>query len=130
MAISQLPQPVAVKPPQGITTGPALGVITKHPALRKRIDNTILIGVPFAGSVANIFWLRSHPIHIVEVVTFVVGYFIIGMGTGVGFHRYFSHKSFQTYPWGRFPARRGRLHVFPKFGSDMVLRPPASPRPA
>ena len=48
---------------------------------------------------AGLFWLHSHPIHWVEVVTFIVGYFVIGMGTGVGFHRYFSHKSFQTYPW-------------------------------
>ena len=107
MAISQLPQPVAEIPGQGVASGsaqvvasgPALGVIAGRRALRKKIDNTILIGVPFAGSVANIFWLRSHPIHAVEWVTFIAGYFIIGMGTGVGFHRYFSHKSFQTYPW-------------------------------
>ena len=99
MAISPFPQPVADLTPRAVTAAPALGVIVRRPALRKKIDNTILIGVPFAGSVAGLFWLHSHPIHWVEVVTFIVGYFVIGMGTGVGFHRYFSHKSFQTYPW-------------------------------
>ena len=68
-------------------------------AWKKRIDNTFLIGFPLAGSVGSIFWFRSHPIHWVEVITFAVGYFIVGMGTGVGFHRYFSHKSFETSPW-------------------------------
>lgn len=78
---------------------PALGVIAGRPALKKKIANTFLIGVPFAGSVGCLFWFRSHPIHAVEVVTFILGYFVIGMGTGIGFHRYFSHKSFQTRPW-------------------------------
>jgi stearoyl-CoA desaturase (delta-9 desaturase) len=67
--------------------------------VRKKIANTFLIGVPFAGSVGCLFWFHSHAIHAVEVVTFILGYFIIGMGTGIGFHRYFSHKSFQTDAW-------------------------------
>ncbi len=91
MAISRSSQPVElIRPP---------GMIAGQGAWKKRIDNTFLIGFPLAGSVASIFWFRSHPIHWVEVITFVVGYFIIGMGTGVGFHRYFSHKSCETSPW-------------------------------
>ena len=74
-------------------------MIAGQAAWKKRIDNTFLIGFPLAGSVASIFWFRNHPIHWVEVITFAVGYFIVGMGTGVGFHRYFSHKSFETSPW-------------------------------
>ena len=91
MSVSHIYQPVAVARP--------LGVIVGRPALQKKIANTFLIGIPFAGSVGSLFWFRSHPIHAVEVVTFILGYFVIGMGTGIGFHRYFSHKSFQTYPW-------------------------------
>ncbi|MGD0155579.1 MAG: fatty acid desaturase [Terracidiphilus sp.] len=91
MAISRSSLPVAVTRPPGMIFGRA--------ALKKRIDNTFLIGIPLAGSVACVFWFLYHPIHWVEVVTFVIGYFIIGMGTGVGFHRYFSHKSFETAPW-------------------------------
>jgi stearoyl-CoA desaturase (delta-9 desaturase) len=75
------------------------GMIASRAALKKRLDNTFLIGFPLAGSLASIFWFRYHPIHWVEVITFAVGYFIVGMGTGVGFHRYFSHKSFETAPW-------------------------------
>ncbi len=91
MAISRASQPVAVVQPRGILAGRA--------ALKKRIDNTFLIGFPLVGSVASIFWFRGHPIHAVEVVTFILGYFVVGMGTGVGFHRYFSHRSFETAPW-------------------------------
>jgi len=91
MAISRFAQPVAVTQPRGMIAGRA--------ALKKRIDNTFLIGVPLVGSIAGIFWFFCHPIHAVEVVTFIIGYFIIGMGTGIGFHRYFSHKSFETAPW-------------------------------
>ena len=90
MAISPLPQ-LAVATPRGVIAG--------RPALKKKIANAFLIGVPFAGSVGCLFWFRSHPIRTVEVVTFILGYFIIGMGTGIGFHRYFSHKSFQTHAW-------------------------------
>ncbi len=91
MAVSPFPRPVAIAPSPGVIVG--------RPALKKKIDNAFLIGVPLAGSVACLFWFHSHPIHAVEVVTFLLGYFVIGMGTGIGFHRYFSHKSFQTYPW-------------------------------
>ena len=42
------------------------------------------------------------------------GYFIIGMGTGVGFHRYFSHKKYETYPWVCLFTRRSRFHVLPR----------------
>jgi stearoyl-CoA desaturase (delta-9 desaturase) len=91
VAISAFPQPVSA--------APARGVIAGRPAIKKKIENTFLIGIPHIGSVACLFWFYSHPIHIVEVVTFLLGYFIIGMGTGIGFHRYFSHKSYLTYPW-------------------------------
>ena len=91
MAISPFPRPVAVAPPRGVIAG--------RPALKKKIANAFLIGIPHIGSVACLCWFSSHPIHVVEVVTFLLGYFVIGMGTGIGFHRYFSHKSFQTYPW-------------------------------
>jgi stearoyl-CoA desaturase (delta-9 desaturase) len=81
-------------------TGPRpRGIIDGRAALKKRIDNTFLIGIPLVGSVAAIVWFSTHPIHIVEIVTFILGYFVIGMGTGIGFHRYFSHKSFETAPW-------------------------------
>jgi stearoyl-CoA desaturase (Delta-9 desaturase) len=78
---------------------PPRGVIAGGRALKKKIVNTFLIGIPLAGSVECLFWFHSHPIHAVEIVTFILGYFVIGMGTGVGFHRYFSHKSFLTPSW-------------------------------
>jgi stearoyl-CoA desaturase (delta-9 desaturase) len=78
---------------------PPRGVILGGRTWKKRLANTFLIGVPLAGSVGCLFWFRAHRIHWVEVVTFILGYFIIGMGTGVGFHRYFSHKSFLTPAW-------------------------------
>jgi len=95
VAISRFDQPVAAAPPRGVLEG----AIANRRALKKKVENAFLIGIPFAGSVGCFFWFHNHAIHAVEVVTFVLGYFIIGMGTGIGFHRYFSHKSFQTPAW-------------------------------
>jgi stearoyl-CoA desaturase (delta-9 desaturase) len=90
MAISRSSLSIDAAPP---------GILAGRISWKKKVDNIFLIGIPMAGSLACPFWFHYHPIHWVEIVTFVIGYFVIGMGTGVGFHRYFSHKSFQTKPW-------------------------------
>jgi len=68
-------------------------------ALRKRVENVLLIGVPFAGSLVTPSWVASHGITWVEIVAFVVTYAFVGVGVGVGLHRYFSHRSFVAPRW-------------------------------
>jgi stearoyl-CoA desaturase (delta-9 desaturase) len=77
-----------------------LGVSFGGPAaLRKRIDNTLLIGIPLAGSIATPFWFANHPFGWIEVLTFAISYVVAGIGVGLGLHRYFTHKSFEPVRW-------------------------------
>ena len=72
------------------------GVIPLKNRLVARI-NLVGLGLPLLGFVAAIvlFWKRG--IGPVEVGTFVAMYVVTGIGLSVGFHRFFSHKAFETY---------------------------------
>lgn len=69
------------------------------PALKKRFDNALLIGIPLAGTIATPFWVVRHGMSWIEVTAFVVTYAFVGFGVGLGLHRYFSHRSFQPKQW-------------------------------
>jgi stearoyl-CoA desaturase (delta-9 desaturase) len=68
-------------------------------ALRKRIENTLLIGVPLAGSLITPYWLLHHTLAWIELSAFLASYIAVGLGISLGFHRYFSHRSFTPKPW-------------------------------
>ncbi len=77
-----------------------LGVIRGGSAARrKRTDNAFLIGVPVIGSLACPFWFWGHAFTWIEMSAFVIGYIVIGLGVGIGLHRYFTHRSFVPKPW-------------------------------
>src|SRR5690348_8309156 len=65
--------------------------------LQRRIALTVIV-VPFLGTVlaAAIAWQRG--IGYVEVVSFAVMYVATMVGVSLGFHRLFTHKSYQTGP--------------------------------
>jgi stearoyl-CoA desaturase (delta-9 desaturase) len=63
----------------------------------KRIENTILIGVPLLGTIGSLIYFHDHWPARVAVIQAVVWYVITGIGIGVGFHRLFSHRSFETF---------------------------------
>lgn len=73
----------------GITYGGAT-------ALEKRLVNSALIGIPFLGSIYAIFYFQFHPISSFAVSQLILWYTVSGIGVGVGLHRLFTHKSFQT----------------------------------
>lgn len=87
--ISRLGQ---IVPPVGVSFG-------GRKALKKRIENSVLIGVPLSGTIAAPFWFYYHPFTWIEITAFVIGYAVIGFGVGLGLHRYFSHRSFKPAPW-------------------------------
>ena len=68
----------------------------------KRLDNALLIGIPLAGSLAVPFWFARHPFGLIEAATFAIGYLVIGLGIGTGFHRLFSHRSYRPHPVIRY----------------------------
>jgi stearoyl-CoA desaturase (Delta-9 desaturase) len=73
---------------QGVTIG-------GNAALQKRALNVALIGAPLAGSVYAVLYFRRHSITWVEVTCFLLFYLLTGIGIGAGFHRCFTHKSFE-----------------------------------
>jgi stearoyl-CoA desaturase (delta-9 desaturase) len=68
-------------------------------AVRKRCENTVLIGVPLLGAVITPFWFFRHPFGWIEAAAFLFSYAVVGFGVGIGLHRYFSHRSFRARPW-------------------------------
>jgi stearoyl-CoA desaturase (Delta-9 desaturase) len=69
-----------------------------RPAVVKRIENAILVGVPLFGSVLAAFHIVGRGLTWIDLSAFVVFYVLVGLGVALGFHRYFSHKSFETMP--------------------------------
>ncbi|GLK69457.1 acyl-CoA desaturase [Hansschlegelia plantiphila] len=76
---------------------PRAGVKVGGPAaLRKRIEYGTLVGSMATGSLFAVWWLLNHSMTWIEWTSLGVGYVIINVGVGMGYHRYFTHKSFET----------------------------------
>ncbi|MDP3073554.1 MAG: acyl-CoA desaturase [Opitutaceae bacterium] len=75
------------------------GIILGGPAAwEKRFVNALLIGAPLVGTLYACHYFRSNAVSGIALIQFAGWYVISGVGIGIGFHRLFSHKSFQTYP--------------------------------
>ena len=63
-----------------------------------------LIGIvgPLVGLFAAIVLLWHRMVGPTQLVMLAVGYVLTGLGITVGFHRLFTHRSFQTYPAVRY----------------------------
>ena len=62
----------------------------------QRIGNLLGVSVPFAGLVAAIVLLWGRAVGAPDLAILAVGYVVSGIGVTVGFHRHFTHRSFQT----------------------------------
>jgi stearoyl-CoA desaturase (Delta-9 desaturase) len=69
-----------------------------RPAAIKRIENSVLIGVPLIGSAIAIEHIFRCGLSFIDLSAFFIFYLIVGLGTALGLHRYFSHRSFETTP--------------------------------
>jgi stearoyl-CoA desaturase (delta-9 desaturase) len=80
-----------------------------------RAHKTInLIGIvgPLVGLLVAIGLLWDRMVGPTELAILAVGYLLTGLGVTVGFHRLFSHRSFQTYPAVRYAfAVLGQLAI-------------------
>lgn len=63
-----------------------------------RAANLLVIVLPFLGLVAAMIMLWGAPFYWLYVFLFAGMYLITGLGITVGFHRLFTHKSFDTGP--------------------------------
>ena len=78
---------------------PQNGVIIGGPAARaKRIEYGILLSAMTLGSIGALYWVLTHPTGWVEWSAFLFGFALINMGVGIGYHRYFTHRSFEAGP--------------------------------
>jgi stearoyl-CoA desaturase (delta-9 desaturase) len=67
-----------------------------------KIANLMGIILPFVGLVAAIGLLWNKWIGPHDLILLFVGYVLTGVGVTVGYHRLFTHGSFQTYRWVRY----------------------------
>jgi stearoyl-CoA desaturase (delta-9 desaturase) len=88
-----------------LTTGPeertVPGVRVMEPSdvkLQRRLVLAVTI-VPFIGFAASMWLLWGAGLSAVDLTIFLVTYAFTGLGVTVGFHRLFTHKSFETKPW-------------------------------
>jgi len=76
---------------------PRAGVlIGGRPARAKQIEYALLGLLQVGGGMAGIWWAITQPTGWVVWSSFIIGYLIINFGLSVGFHRYFTHKAFDT----------------------------------
>ena len=64
-----------------------------------RIANLLTVIVPFAGLLTAIILLWGRGFHWSELGLMLGFYVATVLGITVGFHRYFTHKSFETFRW-------------------------------
>ncbi len=68
-------------------------------ALVKRVENTLLVSIPLAGSVLAVAHIWQRGLTWIDITAFLIFYVLVGLGVALGLHRYFSHKSFETTPF-------------------------------
>ena len=67
------------------------------PMKGQKITNLIGVTVPFAGFLASVFFLWGSYVTWRDLTIFAVGYVLTTLGISIGFHRLFTHRSYETY---------------------------------
>jgi stearoyl-CoA desaturase (delta-9 desaturase) len=71
-------------------------------SLARKLANLAGTVLPLVGLVVAIALLWDRMVGPRELVILFVGYVLAGIGITVGYHRLFTHRSFQTYRWVRY----------------------------
>lgn len=80
----------------GEQTSHEKGTVLERVSLQVRLVNLIGVLLPFIGLIAAIWLLWGIAFSWVYLVLLFVMYLISGLGITVGYHRFFTHKSFET----------------------------------
>jgi stearoyl-CoA desaturase (delta-9 desaturase) len=81
---------------EAVEIQPRVRTVRDRTSLPSQLAGIVAVIVPPIGIVAAMGLLWDTAVHPVDLVTFVVLYVLCGLGITVGWHRYFSHKSFET----------------------------------
>jgi len=77
-----------------------------------KLINLLGVSLPVAGLVIAIVLLWGQGVGVTAIAILVVGYLLTGIGITVGYHRLFTHRSFETYPAVRYTlALLGQMGV-------------------
>ena len=68
-----------------------------HMSRGQKITNLLGVTIPFAGFLASIFFLWGQYVTWRDLVIFAVGYALTTLGISIGFHRLFTHRSYETF---------------------------------
>src|SRR6185503_5540561 len=68
-----------------------------HMSRGQKITNLIGVTVPFAGFLASVFFLWGSYVTWRDLTIFAVGYALTTLGISIGFHRLFTHRSYETF---------------------------------
>jgi len=60
--------------------------------------NFFVLASSLLGTALALYWLCHGEVQTPELVVCVIMYVLTGLGMEVGFHRYFTHKSFKAHP--------------------------------
>jgi stearoyl-CoA desaturase (Delta-9 desaturase) len=82
-------------------TDVAIATVRERTSRASQIVTLLAVGVPPLGLLSAVGLLWGVAISWVDVVLFLVLYVASGLGNSVGFHRLFTHKSFETTSWLR-----------------------------
>src|SRR5689334_256027 len=82
----------------------------------QRRSAAITMIVPFLGTLAAIGVWTVRPLTVIDVGLLVIMYYLTCLGVTVGFHRHFSHRSFQARP-----ALRAALGIFGSMSAQGTL---------
>ncbi len=75
----------------------AAGILTEKKAIRANyVLNVLSVFIPFGGTVVCIVQFSSIPPTPITISIFLVFFLLNILGVAVGFHRYFSHRAFET----------------------------------
>ncbi len=71
-------------------------LLSRRELVLRRVVLGILLGLLHLGAILAVLNVAAHGIHSVTLVQFIVLYFVTGFGVTIGYHRLFTHKSFET----------------------------------
>jgi len=79
-----------------LSTAPRIATVRPRTSLPSQIVTLVAVVVPPVGLFSAMGLLWGVAFHPLDLILLVVMYTVIAFGTTIGFHRYFTHKGFET----------------------------------
>jgi stearoyl-CoA desaturase (Delta-9 desaturase) len=76
----------------------SIATVRERTGLASQVVTLLAVAVPPIGLLSAMGLLWDVAFHWVDLVLLVVLYVLTALGNSVGFHRYFTHKGFETGP--------------------------------